>query len=232
MPPRKPDADAGYYATLSQAVVNAGQGQAALAGRGRRGPGQRQRPGLRPSWATGTAMVASTAASAIAAAENLCASMGLYQAALPVGPDLPTISAQAVDAVMLSDYAAPAVDNRYAGILSNLFATRTAERVPIDGIEADSWSEQLSGSTISGDMVRMQASAGTSQTINGVVDYYNEITGQYVASIPRRARRARRRLPPRTRTRFLAAPTTAIRRPAKRCSTWTTICGRGMTWRR
>ena len=68
---------------------------------------------------------------------------------------LPTIGQQAVDAVIKNDYTAPAVDPCYAGILANMFGTRTVEPESASGIEASVWSESLSGSTISGDLARL-----------------------------------------------------------------------------
>ena len=182
--------DAEYLATWMQAAIGAQQSQAsqqALAGKVLANANAL----ASAVWASGTATVASGLASLQAAANNLAASFGMYQADLPVGPSLPTISQQAVDAVIKNDYTAPAVDLCYAGILANMFGTRTVEPESASGIEASVWSESLSGSTISGDLARLMNPALDTKTVGGVVEYYNELapphfnatTGQRVDTV-------------------------------------------------
>ena len=168
-------------------------------------------------WASGTATVASGSASVQAAANTLAASFGMYHANLPVGPSLPTISQQAVDAVMLNDYTAPAVNPCYAGILGNMFGTRTVEPEPTSGIEASVWSESLSGSTISGDLARLMNPQQETRTVGGVVQYFNELAPPHFD-----ATTGQRNL-----TAQYAAATVTIANPIGSASEETLLCNTG-----
>ena len=83
---------------------------------------------------------------------------------------------------MAADYAVPAVDPCYGNIVRNLFATRAAEPEPASGVEATIWSEQLSGTTISGDMGALMDPQEETETVDGGAEYYNDMTAQYAAT--------------------------------------------------
>ncbi len=75
------------------------------------------------------------------------AAFGSYQDPLPVGPSLPAVDTQALDMVF-ANYGRPSPTTRYAGFISGVFNTLTADVYLDSGYEENHWIVPPPGSTI------------------------------------------------------------------------------------